>query len=299
LPFEIFVLMSRPQSKSTQEDVEMNEGSSAFDSLLRLEEIDSCNAFLVKMPQWIADYISSSASGTEIGFSQDLMGYLSPEASDSPKEELRLVVSSSRKSKVATSQVSEYGISVPSLSECRLRVFETRGSSTLSTRVRSTLHLIPKRDEMYAEVLRDRMNASDVSKQHRTLHNEEDYSTSRTAVKLFQRPESLLESASRAAELPGSARASKRVRGLDEMPQRESREAFSSGSSPKSLDDALMETLVHKDEGWPLQLLSRALKEKGVSAPMAQLKAKLLEICVYQRRGEDTHPRYYLKSEYK
>ena len=60
-----------------------------------------------------------------------------------------------------------------------------------------------------------------------------------------------------------------------------------------------METLVNRDQGWPLQQLSRALKELGVSAPMAQLKAKLLEICDYQRRGEDTHPKYYLKSEYK
>ncbi len=88
------------------------------------------------------------------------------------------------------------------------------------------------------------------------------------------------------------------MKALDEMPQAESRQAAAL-SPARNLDDALMHILVNRDTGWPLQQLSKAVKETGVSVPMNQLKTKLLEICVYQRRGEDTHPKYYLKSEYK
>lgn len=289
--------MLKAQFESIQEDIQMSEGKVDSETLLKIAEPEP-NTFLIKMPQWIADTISNSAVGTEIGYSQDLMDYISKGGDEVPKEELRLVLSAKRPGKGGPAQASEYAISFPSSSQ-NLRVLETTGTTTLVTRVLSTMHVIPRRDALYATVLRDRINASDVSKQHRTIHNEEDFSTSRTAVKLFQRPESVPETPS-----PDSAdlsRASKRIRSLDEMPQRESRQTLLSSptSSSKSLDEVLMETLVHRDEGWPLQQLSKALKEKGVSAPMAQLKAKLLEICVYQRRGEDSHPRYYLKSEYK
>jgi hypothetical protein len=284
---------------TVEEDVEMMQESD-IDTLLKLADSRSETTFLIKMPSWIADKITNSPVNTEIGFSQDIMAYLSGSGPVTPEEPLTLVLSSSGpKQKSTTSQPSEYSISLSSSSQ-NLRVFETSGSTTFAKSVRSTMHVIPRRDEKYAEVLRERMAASDASRKHRTIHNEEDYSTSRTAVKLFQRPDPSASEEPLSSPNSDNSRISKRLRGLDEMPQRESREGvFSSSGSPRSLDDALMETLVQRDEGWPLQQLSKALKDKGVSAPMAQLKAKLLEICVYQRRGEDTHPRYYLKSEYK
>lgn len=271
---------------TNDEDVTMESNMPATESMLKLSDGAGGNIFLIKMPQWIAETIASSNPGTQIGLSQDITGVL--EAG----EELRLIL---KQTKAQSSQPSEYALSLPVASQ-NLRVLETSGSTTSVSRVTSTIHMIPKRDQKYANLLKERLNQADISHQHRTVHNEEDFSTSRTAVKLFQRPEAVPDTTS-----PESAggRNAKRIRALDELPQRESRAAGISAASPLTLDDALMETLVNRDEGWPLQQLSKVLKDKGVSAPLAQLKAKLLEICVYQRRGEDAHPKYYLKSEYK
>jgi hypothetical protein len=164
--------------------------------------------------------------------------------------------------------------------------------------------MIPKRDAKNAALLKDRLSRADISVQHRTQHDEASHDSLRGAVHLFQRPS---ESDIKTPPYPtagspdsqaSSSRVSKRMKSLDELPQNERRQAANAAPA-KNLDDVLMSILVNDDKGWPLQQLSKAVKETGVSAPMAQLKAKLLEICVYQRRGEDTHPKYYLKGEYK
>ena len=247
------------------------------------------------MPQWIAEHISKSQAGTEIGYSHDVNTLLGESTPDS--RDIRLVLTSAGAG-TAISRPTEYGISLPNGAQ-NLRVFESNDTNTACNRVDSTLHMIPKRDAQYTAILKERLNQADSTKQHRTQHNEESYDVSRGSVKLFQRqPDMVIDTAGSPGSQESVSRIGKRIRTLDELPQRESRAASSAGAT-RSLDDALMEILVNKDSGWPLQQLSKAVKDAGVSAPMAQLKTKLLEICVYQRRNEDTHPKYYLKSEYK
>ena len=280
------------QVAKVEEDVKMENHVNYFESMIKLGDGARGNTYLIKMPQWIADSIAEGAPGTEIGFSHDILSHIGGDASHS-KEELRLVVS-----KPSKNQPAEYGLSVPPVAQ-NSRVFRCGDSSTAVSRVHANVHMMPKRDEKYATLLKERLEQAEQSNQHRTVHNEEDYSVSRSSVKLFQRPDAATTEVTESAGSPEYVeRGTKRIRALDELPQRETRGSPRS-TEVLSLDDALMETLVNRDEGWPLQQLSKALKEKGVTAPMAQLKAKLLDICVYQRRGEDTHPKYYLKSEYK
>ena len=279
------------QVAKVEEDVKMETPVGYFESMIKLGDVAKGNTFLIKMPQWIADSIAESAPGTEIGFSHDILSHIGVDASNA-REELRLVVS-----KPSNNQPAEYGLSVPPVAQ-NSRVFRCGDSSTAVSRVHANVHMMPKRDEKYASLLKERLEQAEQSNQHRTVHNEEDYSVSRSSVKLFQRPDATPEATDSAGSPESVGRGTKRIRALDELPQRETRGSPRS-TEPLSLDDALMETLVNRDEGWPLQQLSKALKEKGVTAPMAQLKGKLLDICVYQRRGEDTHPKYYLKSEYK
>ena len=67
-----------------------------------------------------------------------------------------------------------------------------------------------------------------------------------------------------------------------------------------SPDEHVMKILVSEDIGWNLQNFMKKFKENGGSGlNLVQLKAKLADICDYARRGEDSHPKYYLKLEYK
>lgn len=279
---------------STPMDIKMFDPDTDARKLLRLSEAHSENVYLVKLPQWIGETILSSQPGTHIGSSHDIKKCFVT-SSSAGHDELRLVVKQNR---AKSSHPNEYAISLPS-SQHNLRLMETSDSTTIVSKVGSTIHMIPKRDEKYSALLKERSFQADTSKSHRTVENEDEYAMSRTAIKLFQRAEPDFDTSQ---PLPASSQESvirssaKRNRQLDELPHKESRGVV---STSVSLDDALMETLVNNDQGWPLQQLSKALKERGVSAPMNQLKSKLLEICVYQRRGEDTHPKYYLKGEYK
>ena len=266
------------QQGEADNDIQMSESNSGSSKLLRLDESDGSGTFLVKLPQWLAESIRTSKPGTTIGLSHDIKEYLNtaPEI----REELRLAV---KQGISISAQPSEYALTLPNAQQ-QLRLIESSESTSVVSKVSSTIHMIPKRDEKYAALLKERLAQTDSAKHHRTVENEDEYATSRTAVKLFQRVESSPESVGKP----------KKIRELDELPQSTSRP-----SQAASLDDVLMETLVNNDQGWPLQQLSKALKDRGVTASMSQLKAKLLEICTYQRRGEDTHPKYYLKSEYK
>jgi hypothetical protein len=255
--------------------------------------------YLLKVPQWMSETISESAPGTEIGYSYPIAGAMSTPPST---EEVRLVVTAEAMN--GAGKPAEYGMSLPNTSQ-NLWVFQGDDTSKDVFRASGTAHMIPKRDQKYSAVLKERLSRSDLSVQHRTQHDETSHDSLRGAVHLFQRPST--EEAERSKSIPllagspdsqaSSSRVSKRMKALDEMPQQESRQA--AFPPVANLDDALMHILVNRDTGWPLQQLSKAVKETGVSVPMAQLKSKLLEICVYQRRGEDTHPKYYLKSEYK
>ena len=253
----------------------------------------------MKVPNWMSETISASAPGTEIGFSYPIAGAMTATPS---AQEVRLVVTAEDMN--GAGKPAEYGMSLPNTSQ-NLWVFQGDDSSKNAFRTDGTAHMIPKRDQKYSAVLRDRLSRVDLSMQHRTRHDETNHDSLRGSVHLFQRPTT--EEAERSKSIPilagspdsqaSSSRVSRRMKALDEMPQQESRQA--AVPAVRNLDDALMHILVNRDTGWPLQQLSKAVKETGVSVPMAQLKSKLLEICVYQRRGEDTHPKYYLKSEYK
>lgn len=248
----------------------------------------------------MSDTILKSEPGTEIGYSYPITGALE---SNEPKDEVRLVVTS--REMTGTGKPSEYGISLPNTAQ-NLWIFQGNSASKNVIRANGTAHIIPKRDQRYSAILKERLSRVDLAVQHRTQHDEVVHDNLRGSVHLFQRPSQ--EDADRSKSIPmlagspdsqaSSSRVSKRMKALDEMPQAESRQAAAL-SPARNLDDALMHILVNRDTGWPLQQLSKAVKETGVSVPMNQLKTKLLEICVYQRRGEDTHPKYYLKSEYK
>jgi hypothetical protein len=275
------------------EDVIMDQEPNAEGSLLKLPDATDSKLYLVKLPKWLADAVEDSKPGTIFGQSSAPLHSLPTERS-SLREGISLELSSSFS---RSGNPSGFTITLPS-GQQNLRVLERANTTTTALNVSSTVHMIPKRDEKYTAVLRNRLAQTDQTHQHRTVANEEEYATSRTAVKLFQRVESSPEgqissSSPDSVSRPGS----KRIRQLDELPQTESKGI--GATSSVSLDDALMETLVNNDQGWPLQQLGKALKEKGVSVSMNQLKAKLQEICVYQRRGEDNYPKYYLKSEYK
>ncbi len=255
-------------------------------------------SYLIKVPQWMSETISKAPEGTEIGYSYSLAGAMSTPPST---EEVRLVVTSGDMSGVG--KPSEYGMSLPNTAQ-NLWIFQGDDSSKSVFRAVGTAHMIPKRDPKYSAVLKERLNRADLAVQHRTQHDETDHDNLRGSVHLFQRPSAEETDRSKTISMlagspdsQASSRVSKRMKSLDEMPQQESRQA--SIPSVRNLDDALMHILVNRDTGWPLQQLSKAVKEAGASVPMAQLKAKLLDICVYQRRGDDTHPKYYLKSEYK
>jgi hypothetical protein len=246
----------------------------------------------------MSDTISNSPSGTEIGYSYPLSGAMS---SPPTADEVRLVVTCDDMSGLG--KPSEYGMALPNTSQ-NLWIFQGDSSSKSVSRAAGTAHMIPKRDSKYSAILKERLNRADLTVQHRTQHDEVDHDNLRGSVHLFQRPSAEETERSKSLSMlagspdsQASSRVSKRMKALDEMPQQESRQA--SAPSARNLDDAIMQILVNRDTGWPLQQLSKAVKEAGASVPMAQLKAKLLEICVYQRRGEDTHPKYYLKSEYK
>ena len=270
---------------------------SRSESLIRKPAGSSDRTYLVKLPQWIAEAVNKVETGTEIGFSHDIEDAIGAPASGN--DDIRLVLTSAP-GDGRSNRPSEYGLTIPGAGHQAIRVFETFSGRSDMSAVSTTVHVIPRRDEKYTALLRDRLGQADTSKQHRTLHNEEDYAKSRMSVKLFQRhgetsspdvgggtPESAMNASSR----------SKKIRGLDEMPQMERRSMALVGG--KTLDDVLMGVLVENDDGWPLQQLMRTVKDRGVVASMSQMKAKLLEICVYQRRNDDTHPKYYLKSEYK
>jgi hypothetical protein len=266
------------QQPESDNDIQMSESNSGSSKLLKLTDTEGSGTFLVKLPQWLAESIRSSKPGTTIGLSHDIKEYLTTAPEN--REELRLAV---KQGKARATQPSEYALTSPNAQQ-QLRLIESSETTSVVSKVSSTIHMIPKRDEKYTTLLKERLAQTDHTKHHRTVENEDEYATSRTAVKLFQRVESSPESIGKP----------KLIRELDELPQSTSRPAQAG-----SLDDVLMETLVNNDQGWPLQQLSKAMKDRGVTASMSQLKAKLLEICTYQRRGDDTHPKYYLKSEYK
>ena len=261
------------------------------ESLLKYEHTSSRTTYLVKLPEWIAEAIGSCQPGTEIGILNQIDQDMNPSGSANMGSST-LSLTPDFVAGIGD-RPSEYKLSATAYPE-DLRVFQSAGSSTSLSRVRSVVHAYPTRGATYTALLKGRLTLSDIRKQHRTVHNDDDYSASRNA-KLFLRPD-----ASDTAALPSPTPSvqSKRVRGLDDLPQRQVARG-AQGSAAPSLEDGLMAILVERDEGWPLQQLSKALKDKGVSAPMPQLKEKLIEICVYERRGEDSHPRYYLKSEYK
>jgi hypothetical protein len=253
------------------------------------------------MPQWIADALQNSHPGSEIGYSHDISKSFSTDDGNSDNSDMRLVLSNA--SLGGDDKPGEYGLSLPNSAQ-NLWVFHGKGDSTEGHKAMGTVHMIPKRDEKYTNLLKQRLSKADISVQHRTLHDEASHDTLRGAVHLFQRPSEAdvkpqsYPTAGSPDSQASSSRVSKRMKSLDELPQNERRQASNVGAT-KSLDDVLMSVLVNDDKGWPLQALSKAVKDAGVSAPMAQLKTKLLEICVYQRRGDDTHPKYYLKGEYK
>ena len=242
------------------------------------------------MPQWVATAISTAEPGTEIGYSHNIDSYLLPD--EVMDEELRLVLSSIP-SDTGAPRPSEYSLSAPSTAHQTLRILQTSGSICKLSKVSTNLHMIPKRDEKYGSMLRERLIEADVKKQHRTLHNDQDYAQSIMSVKLFQRHG---DSPDSTADVSIAAR-SRKLKSLDELPQTQIR---GNSGAAKSFDDVLMSVLVERDIGWPLQQLTKAVKDQGVaSVSMAHMKTKLLEICQYQRRGDDTHPKYYLKAEYK
>ena len=256
-------------------------------SLIKLSESSNQNLFLMKLPQWLAESLESCKTGTVIGDSDDILD-----------DQGNGIVLRLDKRHASKSNPTEFNVSLPSAQQ-NLRVLENSSAVTIASNVTSTLHLLPKRDEKYSTVLKDRLEKSEVTKQHRTLVNQDDFATSRTALKLvqFESPVASPEpGASPAASDTGMRISAKRFQKLEEVPQKEAR---AMGSTALSLDDSLMETLVNDDHGWALQQLTKALKDKGVTVSMSLLKSKLLEICVYQRRGDDTFPKYYLKSEYK
>jgi hypothetical protein len=252
----------------------------------------------VKVPAWMSSTILSASAGTEIGYSYPID--ISADRAIGERTDTRLVVVDGFGND-SKSHAREYGVSVPAASH-NLHVFETHGSGTICEGVASTLHLLPKRDQVYSTLLKERLANAGSHTQHRTLHNEQGYVESRGSVKLFQRPSESDHITERIAGSPdsgsSSVRGSKRLRSLDELPQREKQQSAPPQSN-KTVDDVIMEILVKTDSGWPLMQLSKAVKEAGATVSTVQLKAKLLDICVYQRRGEDSHPRYYLKNEYK
>ncbi len=251
------------------------------------------------MPSWLASTIKSSQPGTEVGYSYPLDN--TPEFQGNGTADKHRLVLTKSFGESSTSRPAEYGISIPA-SVQNLSVIEMHESVAKVTPVAANIHLLPKRDQQYAAILKDRLLNAGAQNQHRTLLNQENYQESRGSVKLFQRPSEADHAVDMLVGSPdsgtSSVRGSKRLRNLDELPQHETKLA-ATGKKPRVVDDIVMEILVNKDSGWPLMQLSKAVKDAGGTVTTAQLKAKLLDICVYQRRGEDHHPKYYLKSEYK
>lgn len=252
------------------------------------------------MPSWLAAAINSAESGSEVGFSYPLES--SKDTRSVGVTDHRLVLTNSI-GEASGSRPVEYGISLPA-SVQNLNVIEMQESVAILAPVSANIHLLPKRDQQYAALLKDRLVSAGAVNQHRTLLNEQHYQESRGSVKLFQRPSEADHVVDMIVASPESATSSvrggvgKRLRSLDDLPQHETKLAKTM-TKVRAVDDIIMEILVNKDSGWPLMQLSKAVKDAGGTITTVQLKAKLLEICTYQRRAEDSHPKYYLKSEYK
>ena len=238
-------------------------------------KIEKRNAFLVKVPEWLGEKILGLASGTEIGESSTLQ----------PGAVAQLQISSS----IAGDKPSDFNLSLShAVVPGNTFSFCTADSQATALPLRQAYHAIPARTASYKSLTKDRATAAaSAAVASRTIIDDRDALTaSNQQVQMF-----------RLAQEPAASPTAKRSKtgAIQSLPHH-----ARAGAQPTNNEELIMRILVSDDTGWNLQNFAKKFKESGgTSLNQAQLKQKLSEICDYIRREDDSHPKYYLKVEYK
>ena len=254
---------------------ELNERLTVLEEYLAPLAVEQYQGtFLIKVPEWLGQQILSSSSGSIIGESSLLEPgkpcdlHLDPSLAGDKPVQFNLKVSQA-------------------VNPANTFMLTSQPQSTAIAQVRQAMHAIPTRSDAYRQIAQSRTAAaSNVNADRRTVLDDRSAKPVGN-VHMFKlasatnSPET--GTAKRSAQLPHSLRA----------------QAATPNESLTS-EELVMKLLVEEDLGWNLQNFMKKFKDAGGSGlNLVQLKAKLTEICDYARRGEDSHPKYYLKLEYK
>ena len=249
------------------------------DYIAPLAADNSQETFLVKVPEWLGQQILSSARGSVLGESVLLQPgtscdlHLNPDLSAGKPSQFNLKVSQ------AVNPANTFMVTS-----------ETQSASI--SQIRQAMHALPTRSDAYKRISQSRAHAaSSATTERRTVLDDGQQSklSALGTVQMFK-----LASNPQTESLSNIKKNSKPV-----LPH-SLRAQTSAPGDALSAEDLVMKLLVDDDVGWNVQNFMKNFKDAGGSGlNLVQLKAKLAEICEYTRRGEDSHPKYYLKLEYK
>ncbi|KAF4714289.1 hypothetical protein FOZ62_024138 [Perkinsus olseni] len=288
------------------------ESTEVLDRIERGLEVDlDAQAYLVKLPPWLAQRVRSSAPGTEIGRSDPING--------TGKEKCRFAATGC----ALQGKPSDFEIRATGSTPDGLYLFgfgddnergefedldadeaDIKGGSDVAVRkVIGNRHIMPMRmDAKYKALLKERLAASNnVDLKHRTEVDTRsaDELLASQQVKMFQYAAfqgEVDDNNSDDGYSFNEGPSAKRVR-VGEAPG--TRRTLGLGASALPLPDVLMRLLVAEDGGWTLQQMAKRLREEGLTVNLTQLRRNLADLCDYQRRAGDNQPKYYLKAEYK
>jgi len=236
--------------------------------------IDSRNdTFLIKVPEWLGQQILNAPSGTFLGESESLASFrLHPSLAGDKPNVFNLKISQAIK---------------PS----ETFLFAADSEVVTVGNISQAMHAIPTRSDAYRQISQARSAASAASgAERRTVIANRDLNVSpHGSVHMFKLANS-------STPMSDSRRGVKPAI----LPHQVRAQASTSLAENLSSEELIMKLLVAEDIGWNLQNFLKKFKDAGGSGlNLVQMKSKLFEICDYGRRGEDSHPKYYLKMEYK
>jgi hypothetical protein len=240
-------------------------------------------SFLVKVPEWLGKEIMSAAPGAIIGQSSILTQGLT-------NAELHL------RPEIALSKPNSFNLRISqAVNPVNTFLVATKPEETSMTNIVQGMHALPTRDsKAYREIAHARAEtAHSAALERKTIL--EDASVTRPAV------QGNVHMFKLATPTPPETPSAKRSRGAgDVLPHSLRAKEATQNESNESPEEIVMRILVEEDVGWNLQNFMKKFKEsRGHGLNLVQLKAKLIDICDYTRRGDDSFPKYYLKAEYK
>ena len=239
---------------------------------LNLEQSTS-GMFLIKVPEWLGKQILSAPTGTVIGESS----VLTPGQPADLRVNPEITLDKPNEFSLRTSQA---------VNPANSFLLSTHPQSASITPVSQGMHAIPTRTAAYKKVTHLRATtAFAASSERKTIIAQPGDSilSPHGAVHMFKL----------AGHSPVEQTRRKQPATLPHL-------RAQSSNNEIAPEELVMKLLVEEDNGWNLQNFMKRFKDAGGSGlNLVQLKSKMTEICDYTRRGEDSHPKYYLKLEYK